>query len=155
MGFLGGIVKKIGGFVGKIASGVLKFAQSPLGQMLIGVGLSAITGGTGGILMKALGGVSKLGNLGSVFGGVASKFLGSATSLLSNTGLQTLTGFAQKALGSNDLLGMVTNLLDARKENPQPQVDKSAQDMANYNIQQAMAYMQAQLLRSQEAASAA
>ncbi|MBX5484590.1 MAG: hypothetical protein IRZ16_22430 [Myxococcaceae bacterium] len=155
MGFLGGIgkaFKKIGSFVGKVASGVVKFAKSPLGQLLIGVGLSALTGGTGGILMKALGGVSKLGNLGSIFSGFASRFLGPATNLLSKAGLQGLVGFAQKALNTGDLLSMVTSLMDARKANPQPDIDPSAQDIANYNLQLMMAWMQAQLLRTQQAA---
>lgn len=156
MGFLGGIgkaFKKIGSFVGKVASGVIKFAQSPLGKLLIGVGLSALTGGTGGILAKVIGGASKLGNLGSLVSGFAAKFLGPATNLLSNSGLSGLAGLAQRALSSNDLLGMVTSLMDARRQNPQPEVDASAQNMANFNIQQMMAYQQAQLFRQQEAAA--
>ena len=156
MGFLGGIgkvFKKIGSVVGKVASGVIKFAQSPLGKMLIGVGLSMVTGGAGGILAKVIGGASKLGNLGSVVSGMASRFLGPATNLLSNSGLSGLAGLAQRATSSGDLLGMVTNLMGARRENPQPQIDRSAQDMANFNIQQMMAYQQAQLFRQQEASA--
>ena len=142
---IGSMFKKIASGIGNVVSGVMKFAKSPFGQLLINVGLSLVTGGTGGILMKALGAVGKFGNIGGLFAGFASKFLGPATSLLSESGLGGLVSFASKATNTSDLLGIATSLMGARKENPQPELDGSIQDMANYNIMQMLAYQQAQV----------
>jgi hypothetical protein len=144
VGFIGKVFKGVGKAVGGLAKGVAKFAKSPLGKVLLGVGLTALTGGAGaGIFAKALVG-SKLGSLGTMFSGVASKFLGSAANLLSKAGLSTLGSFAKQALNSGDLLGMVKNLMTARANSPQ-QVDPTTNAAANYNIAQMMAFMQWQL----------
>lgn len=152
MGFLGKVFKGIGNAfgsiakgIGNIAKGVMKFAQSPLGKLLIGVGLNVLTGGASGALSGILGGLGggAGGGLTSMFGGFASKFLGSATSLLSQNGLGGMASFLGKAAGSNDLLGMVGDLMNARSNTAQPPVDSSVQSMANYNIGIMAAFQQA------------
>ena len=140
MGFLGKVFKKIGGALKSVASGVMKFASSPLGKMLLNVGLGMLTGGASSLLTGALG---KIG--GQLFSGVASKFLGSATSLLSKTGLGTVVDFAKKATGSGDLLGMAQSLFKARSEQPK-QPDPVTTSIADQNVQQLLAYQQAQQL---------
>lgn len=147
MGLLGGIgkvFKKVTSFVGKAISGVMKFAQSPLGQLLIGVGLTALTGGAGAPLLGNLLAGSKFANMASMFGSFASKFLGPVTNLLSNSGLQGLLPFVQKALGSGDLLNIAQQLLQARQNTQQPNVDPSAHDIANWNVLQMLAFRHAQ-----------
>lgn len=147
MGFLGKVFKGVGKLVGKVAKGVVKFAKSPLGKMLINVGLSFVTGGAGGLIAKAVGGLSKLGNIGSMFSGVASKFLGSATSLLSKTGLSTVANFAKSATDSGGLLDVAKGLLSARKSTP-AQPDPATTQIADSNVQQLVAYYQAQQLQN-------
>jgi len=155
MGFLGKVFKGIGHAfssiakgIGNIAKGVLKFAQSPLGKLLIGVGLNFLTGGASGALSGLLGGLGggAGGGLTSLFSGFASKFLGSATSLLSNSGLGGMVSFLGKATNSGDLLSMVGDLMNSRSNTAQPAVDSSVQGMANYNIGIMSAFQQSMQL---------
>ena len=152
MGFLKGIVKGIG----KIASGVMKFAQSPFGKLLINVGLTFLTGGTGGLLAKGLGMLGKLGNVGNLvgsFGGFASKFLGPVQSLISKSGLSGVAGFLKNTGGTSDLLKMATDILSARKSQPKPDEDTEA--IAQHNLTQLFAKRQAELFAQQQEAQAA
>lgn len=151
MGFIGKVFKGIGKAIGGIAKGVVKFAKSPLGKMLIGVGLTALTGGAGaGIFAKVLAG-SKLGSLGSMFSGFAGKFLGPVTNLLSKAGLSGLGSFVKQAVSSGDLLNMVKNIMTSRA-NAGQQVDPVTTQAADFNVAQLMAWMQAQLLNQQQTA---
>lgn len=144
MGFLKGIVKGIG----KIASGVIKFAKSPFGQLLINVGLSLVTGGTGGLLAKGLGMLGKVGNLGKMvgsFSGFASKFLGPVQSFISKSGLSGIAGFLKNAGGTNDLLSMAGDILTSRKK--QPKTDSDTEQVVKENLTQLFAKRQAELLQ--------
>jgi hypothetical protein len=151
MGFLKGIgkaFKSIGKAVGTIAKGVVKFAKSPLGKLMINVGLTFLTGGTGGLLAKGLsmlGGAGKLGSLLGTFSGVASKFLGPVQSLLSKTGLGTIAGFLGKAGGPGDLLSMAKDLFSARQA--QPATDPTTDSAAKENLMRMFAQQQAQMLK--------
>jgi hypothetical protein len=154
MGFLGGIVKGIGKAVGGIAKGVLKFAKSPLGKLVMQVGLGLVTGGVGGIAAKLLSGpLGKIGSslLGKVAGPLVDKFLGSAGSLLSGSGQGLLSGLMSKAGNVGDILGVVKNLMGARQE--APQTDPTTNEMANLNVAQLAAYQQAQLYLQQNQAA--
>jgi hypothetical protein len=145
MGFIGKVFKGIG----KIASGVIKFAQSPFGKLLINVGLTFLTGGTGGILAKGLGMLGKVGNLGKMvgsFGGFASKFLGPVQSFLSKPGLSSIAGFVKNAGSSGDLLKMATDIFTARKKQPKPDVD--TEQVVQHNLTQLFAKRQAEMLRT-------
>jgi hypothetical protein len=120
MGFLSGIGKAFG----KAFEGISKFMNSPFGKLLIGVGLTMLTGGVAGIgMLGSLGslgsGLSALGGLGGgsmtgLFGSFASSFLGSAQSLVSGSGLGALTGFLGNATGTDSLLSMATSLLGSK-----------------------------------------
>ncbi|MBI3184210.1 MAG: hypothetical protein HYZ28_18920 [Myxococcales bacterium] len=149
---IGKAFKKIGKGIGKVAKGVVKFAKSPLGKVLIGVGLTALTGGAGaGLLAKVgLGGL-KFGNLASTFSGFASKFLGPATNLLSKSGLGSVVNFAKTAVNSGDLFKMAQSLMQARKES-RVQADPATNQAANFNIAQILAWVQAQQAARQQAA---
>jgi hypothetical protein len=120
---IGKAFKSIGKGLGKIAKGVVKFAKSPFGKLLINVGLTFLTGGTGGLIAKGLsmlGGAGKIGSLISTFSGVASKFLGPVQSFLGKTGLSTIAGFLGKTSGPGDLLSMATDIFKARQSQPAP-----------------------------------
>jgi hypothetical protein len=146
MGGIGKVFKKIGSTIGKVAKGVVKFAQSPFGKLLINVGLTFLTGGAGGLLTKGLGMLGKLGggNLLGTFGSVASKFLGPAQNLLSKTGLGTVLDFAKKATGSGDLLSMAQDLFKARQKNP---TDSTTNQIVSQNLEQIFAQRQAQTMQ--------
>ena len=146
MGFLGKIVKGIGKAVGGIVKGVVKFAKSPLGSLLIQVGLTALTGGTGGLLAKGLsllGGAGKMGGLLSTFGGLASKFLGPVSSFVSNSGLGTIANFLGKAGNSSDLLSMASSLFSSRQS--QPATDPTTNSIITQNLMQLFAQQQARM----------
>ena len=151
MGFIksiGKAFKSIGHVVGNVAKGVVKFAKSPIGKLLINVGLSFVTGGVGGLLSKGLsmlGGVgSSIGSAVSTFGGFASKFLNTAQSFMSNTGLSSIAGFLGKATNTTDLLGMAQSIFASRQQ--APQVDDTSNDIVNSNLAQLFAAAQAQLM---------
>jgi len=150
MGLLKGIgkaFKKVGSALGKVAKGVVKFAKSPIGKLLINVGLTVLTGGTGGLIAKGLsmlGNVGKIGSMISSFGGVASKFLGTAQSLLSNTGLGTLGNFLGKASNMGDLVSMAKDMFTARQA--APKADATTEAAAQENLLRMFAQQQAQLL---------
>lgn len=151
MGFLGKVVKSIGHAVGSIAKGVVKFAKSPIGGLLINVGLTVLTGGTGGLLAKGLsmlGGLGGGGGLLSTAAGFASKFLGPVSSLVSKSGLSSVAGFLGKMGNTSDLLSFAKNIFSARSQEPQ-QPDQTTQDILNTNLQQLFAQRQAQLLQAQ------
>jgi hypothetical protein len=153
MGFLKKVFKGIGKAVGSIAKGIVKFAKSPLGSLLINVGLSMITGGVGGLLAKGLTMLPKLaqaGNLLGTFAGVASKFLGPVQSFMSSSGLSTIAGFLGKAGNTGDLLSMATDLFKARQK--APPTDPTTDAVARENLARLFAQAQAQqLLRAQAA----
>lgn len=153
MGFIGGVFKGIAKGLGGIAKGVLKFAKSPLGKLVMQAGLSFLTGGVGGIAAKLLSGpLGKIGSslLGKVGGPLIDKFLGSAGSLLSGNGLGALQGLVSKAGSAGDLLGLAQNLMGARQR--APQTDPTTNEMANLNAAQLMAYQQARLLQQSQLA---
>ena len=154
MGFIGGVFKGIGKAVGGIAKGVLKFAKSPLGKLVMKVGLGLVTGGVGGIAAKLLSGpLAKIGGslLGKVAGPLVQKFLGSAGSLLSGSGQGLLSSLMSKAGNVGDILGVVKNLMGARQQ--ASQTDSTTNEMANLNVAQLAAYQQAQLYRQQQQAA--
>jgi hypothetical protein len=147
MGFLGGVFKSVAKGLGSIAKGIVKFAQSPFGKLLINVGLSFLTGGAGGLLAKGLsmlGGAGKIGSLLSTFSGVASKFLGPVQSFLSKTGLSTIAGFLGKTTNPSDLLSMATDLFKTRQS--QPATDPTTDQIVQQNLMQLFAHQQAQQL---------
>jgi hypothetical protein len=144
MGFLGKIVGGIAKGIGSVVKGVVKFAKSPLGKLVMQVGLSLVTGGVGGIAAKLLSGpLMKIAGplLGKVAGPLAEKFLGSAGSLLSGNGIGALTGLASKAGNVGDLLGIAKSLMSGRQQ--APQVDPTTNEMANQNAAQILAWRQA------------
>lgn len=145
MGFIGKIFKKIGSAVGGIVKGVVKFAKSPLGSLLLQVGLTALTGGAGGIIAKGLsllGGAGKIGGLLSTFSGVASKFLGPVASFVSKSGLGTIANFLGKTGNASDLLSMATDIFKSRQS--QPATDPTTNDIVRQNLMKLFAYQQAQ-----------
>lgn len=146
MGFIGKVFKGIGKGLGAVAKGVVKFAKSPLGKVLFNVGLSFLTGGAGGLLSGALGGLSKLGGLGKIVSGFADKFLGNATSLLSKGGLSSVAGLISQSSNSRQLLGIVTDVMGARNGKTQP--DPVTVEAANQNLRRLAAFQQAQLLNA-------
>jgi hypothetical protein len=147
MGGIGKVFKKVGSAIGKVAKGVVKFAKSPFGKLLLNVGLSFVTGGAGGLLTKGLGMLGKLGGgkLLGTFGGLASKFLGPAQSLLSKTGLGSVVDFAKQATKSSDLLSMAQDLFKARQK--APATDSTTNQIIQHNLSQIFAQRQAQLLQ--------
>lgn len=149
MGLLGKVFKGIG----KIASGVIKFAKSPFGKLLINVGLTFLTGGTGGLLAKGLGMLGNLGKVGqmvSSFSGFASKFLGPVQSFISKSGLSGVAGFLKNSGGTSDLLKMATDIFSARKNQPKPDVD--TESVVQHNLTQLFAKRQAELFAQQQQA---
>jgi len=147
---IGKAFKSVGKAVGNIAKGVVKFAKSPLGKLAINIGLSLVTGGAGGLLMKGASLLSKLGGAGkllSTFGGFASKFLGPAANLLSQTGISALKGFLGNAKTTGDILNMVKNLISSRQQ--APATDSTTNAMANQNVSQVAAQTQASQLQKQ------
>lgn len=148
MGFkIGKVFKKIGKGIGKVAKGIVKFAKSPLGGMVMKLGLSLITGGTGGLLSKGLGLLGKLGSskLLKTFMGFAQKFLGPATNLLSKGGLKGLSGFLKQAASTKDLLGMARILVGARRH--APPMDPTTEQMVRENLLQLFAHRHASVLK--------
>jgi hypothetical protein len=148
MGFkIGKIFKKIGKGIGKVAKGIAKFASSPLGKVVMRLGLSLITGGSGGLLSKGLGLLGKLGSskLLKTFSGFAQKFLGPATHLLSKAGLKGLAGFLNQAMSSKDLLGLAKGLIGARRHGPA--MDPTTEQMVKENLLQLFAHRHAAVLR--------
>lgn len=153
MGFfksIGKAFKKVGGALGKVAKGVVKFAKSPFGKLLLNVGLTFLTGGTGGLLAKGLsmlGGAGKIGSMLGTFSGFASKFLGPVQSFLSKSGLGSIAGFLGKAGSPTDLLSMAKDLLAARQS--APKADPTSNQIVDHNLAQLFAWRQAQLLQQQ------
>lgn len=115
MGLLKGIgkaFKGIGKAVGGLAKGVMKFANSPFGKLLIGAGLTFATGGLGGFAAKGLlgKGLGALfggggGGLGGLFGGGLGKLFGG--------GLSSILGG-----GSGGIGGLFGNLAKNFLSNP-------------------------------------
>jgi len=159
MGLFSGITKAFSSVtdgLGGLVKGIGDFAKSPFGKMLINVGLSFLTGGTGGILSTALGALGGGGGLGGLLGGAAGggglsnifqgfaeKFLGGATDLLSKDGLSSVAGFLSKAGGSGDLLSMAKSLLDAGQD---AQTDQGTGDIVQNNLVQLFAKKAAELV---------
>jgi hypothetical protein len=160
-----GFIKSIGKAFGGIVKGIGKFASSPFGKLLINVGLTALTGGAGGILSGALGALGK-GALGGIlggagkgilggllggggggilgsFGGLAQQFLGGAGGLLSKGGLSGLAGMLGQAGGTGDLLKMATDIFSANKNQ---QTDAGTGDIIKNNLLQLFAGKHANLL---------
>ncbi|MBL9036967.1 MAG: hypothetical protein JNG84_00500 [Archangium sp.] len=151
MGFLKGIgkaFKAIGKGIGTVVKGVVKFAKSPIGKILIGVGLSLVTGGVGGIIAKGAAMVMKLGKVGklvSTFAGFANKFLGPVQSFVSKSGVGFLGNFVKQAGSTNNLLKMATSLFSARAA--QPATDPTTNQVVSHNLLQIFAQRQAELFR--------
>ena len=126
---MGGALKAIGGFVGKIL-------KNPITQIALGV----LTGGASSLFtgaLSALGG----GGLGSIFGGLANSFLGQASSMLSGSGLGALGSFLGQSGDSNGILGTVGNLLNSWTNNNTQ--DSQTTQAALQNVQEASARTQA------------
>jgi hypothetical protein len=148
MGFIGKVFKGIAKGVGGLAKGVMKFAKSPFGKLLLNVGLSFVTGGAGGLLTKGLGMLGKMGGIGKMvgsFGGFASKFLGPVQSFMSKSGLGGLSGFLQNSGSSGDLLKMATDIFASRKK--QPATDPATNQIVQNNLSQMFAQRQAQMMQ--------
>lgn len=142
-----GAFKKIGHTVGNVANGVLKFAQSPFGKVLTSIGLTALTGGMGGIFTSAMGmlrgaGTSLLGT----FSGLASRFLGAVPSLLSRTGLSTVWNFLKNMRHPSQLLAMAKALFAARQQHPA--TDTHTDAIIKENLRKIFAKRQAEMLRA-------
>lgn len=152
---IGKAFKSVGKALGGVVKGVAKFAKSPFGKLLINVGLSFITGGTGGLLAKALGalggsslgglvskvaggGLSKLfsGGLSNIFQGFAGKFLSQATDYLSKSGLASVAGFLQKAGTSGDLLSLAKSISAATQD---AKTDQTTAEVVRANLVQLFA----------------
>jgi hypothetical protein len=156
MGFLSGIGKALKGIGGKVLGAVSKFAGSKIGSILQG-GLKLFTGGVGGLIGKGLDMLKNSGigsKLMDTFKGVASKFLGNASSMLSGSGLGTVGNFLQQMTGQGQQNGS-SNILDTFKnlignwlqpqQNGQPSVAQSDPQTfaaAQQNAQQMAAYYQ-------------
>ncbi len=149
MGLLKGIgkaFKSIGQSLGVMAKGVAKFADSPFGKLLVNVGLSFVTGGTGGPLSKGLGMLRKLGGarLTIVFSGFAARFLRGAQSFLSRSGLGGIAHFLKGADSSRELLSMARDIFLSRQQ--APQMDGATRQIIQHNLLHLFAHRQAQLL---------
>ena len=144
---IGKLFKKIGKGIGKAVKGIAKFAKSPLGQVVMKLGLSLIKGGPGALLSKALGMLGKLGSskLLGMFSSFAQKFLGPATHLLSKSGLKGLAGFLSQATSSKDLLGLAKGLMGARRH-ARP-MDPTTEQMVKENLLQLFAHRHASVLK--------
>ncbi|MBK7857464.1 MAG: hypothetical protein IPJ65_02340 [Archangiaceae bacterium] len=152
---VGDIGKQIGGPIGGLLKGVSDFAGSPLGQMAITAGLAFFTGGSsllaGGGLTSMLGGggmgagLSSLfggGGASSLLGGFASSFLSDPSSLLSGSGLTSALNLSD-GMGSGGLADLLKAITGS--QNGQG-VGDGAQQGQLLNLQQLMAYRQAQSL---------
>lgn len=179
MGLLKGIgkaFKGIGKAIGGIAKGVMKFANSPFGKLLIGAGLSLATGGLGGFAMKGLlgkglgslfgggGGLGGLfgGGLGKLFGGGLSSILGGggggigglfgnlAKNFLSNPTSLFSRGPLQLLSGLTSQANSPMNLLNLAQGVFGAQrplgLDPSTSAIGQHNMFQMMAFQHAQML---------
>ena len=158
------IGKSIGGPIGGLLKGVGDFAQSPLGQLAITAGLAFFTGGSslmaggglssmlggGGLssllssggLSSALSGVFGGGGASNLIGSLASNFLGDAASGVSQGGLSSLLSLTQ-GQDSGGLMQILGSLFNAQGQQAQ---DPNAQAGQQLNLQQIMAFRQAQSL---------
>ena len=147
MGGIGKALGKIGSFVGKVV-------QSPIFQ----IGLSALTGGMGGLLTKGISALAS-GGIGSIFSKVASSVLPQVGSMLSGSGNNILGSFLGAVTGqggsSGGIADIFKSLVDGFASQPQQQLDQQSQQAAGQNIQQQAAYAMAQLLQNQFASQQA
>lgn len=146
MGLFGGIGKVFKG-IGRGIGGAFK----SLAPILTTVGLTYLTGGAFAAMGPMLGkfGASLAGGangLLNMFSGVAGKFLGPVSNLVSQSGLGTIGNFMAKATSSRQLLGMAGSLGDAASKVAQPAV-RAMEDGARYNVQQMMAYHHARMIQ--------
>lgn len=167
-----GLFGLIGKVVKKVVGSVVKFAKSPIGKMLFGVGLAACTGGVGGILgglgsrflagaggrllsglggglLRSLGG----GQLRGLIGGLAQKFLPQAVDLLSGNGAGIMGNLFKGLTSGNsgailDLVkGFTGSIFSGSPE---------TQEVAQHNTVEMAAFIRArQLISSQRLARSA
>lgn len=142
---MGGIIKKVGGFIGKVV-------QNPIFQM----GLSMVTGGAGGLLAKGLGalaGAGGAGGIGGIFGNLAKSFLPNLGSMASQGGGNILGNFLQSAVGGGQGSGGIADILGRLAQNflgnQNQQVDQQAAQAGLQNTQQMAAYYNAQAIQQQ------
>jgi hypothetical protein len=144
LGFLtGGTSLFAGGGLSSLLGGALG-GSGGIGGILSGV-LGGGGGGLGGILSGVLGGGGGSG-IGSLFSGLASNFLSDPASMLSGNGLSSLLNFGQSSSNSGDLLSMVSGLFNAQKNTPDS--GDGAQQGAQVNVQNMLAFLQAQQLQA-------
>ncbi|WP_257459624.1 hypothetical protein [Archangium lipolyticum] len=145
---IGGFFKSIGK---KVAKGIKKFANSPLGNLVMEKGLSFIKKNAGKITDKVLGKLGKLkmkGGFGKLLKAIepfAKKHLGDAIAKLCTKGLSLLSGIAKQASSTGDLRAMVQQLNLARAQ--APAMDPTTEQMARENIFQLIAHRHAELMR--------
>ncbi len=154
MGFIGKVFKGIAKVGGTILKGVAKFAKSPIGQLLMQVGLNAIMPGVGGLVGKAITGIggkllgslatSAVGKLATsaatkfatdAIGGFANKFLNKATDFVSKAGAGSVQGFVQNAGNTQNLASMAKDIEKARTT----KMDATTEQVANANLQELFA----------------
>jgi hypothetical protein len=149
MGFfksIGKAFKRMGRGLGRAAKGAAKFAQSPVSKLLVNVGASFVTGGMGGLLSKGLGLLGQLGGgkLATVFSGFATRFLGSAQSFISKSGLGGIAQFLRGTGSSKDMLSMAKDIFLVRQS--APQTDAGTRQIIQHNLLHLFAHRQAQFL---------
>lgn len=146
------IIGKLLGKTGNALMAIGRFANSPIGKLLIFAAVTWLTAGGGAALLgrglTSLVGSARMAGLMSSFGNVASKFLGPIQSLISRSGVGTVYQFARKALSPGELFSMAKSLFTARKRIPVPVRNPAAEAVARYNMQQAFAHRQAQMIRA-------
>ncbi len=137
---MGKVIGKVAGFVGKVI-------QNPIFQ----IGLSAVTGGMGGLLTKGISALAS-GSLGSVFSNVAKNFLPQIGSFLGGGANGILGNFLNGAAnqGSGGIADIFSRLVQGFTQQPQQQLDQQSQQTAQQNIQQQAAYWLAQALQRQQ-----
>lgn len=148
---IGSVVKKVGDFAKKAVGFANKILNGPLGKIASFIpGVGPFIAGAAkivGIADGVLNGGGLKGIIGGLVGNLGGGLLGKAGSLLSKTGLGSVIGFAQKAMGSNQLLDMAKTLMAPRQGDTSP-----AAQGDRYNVSQLMAFRMAELLRAQQAA---
>ena len=155
---MGRVVRGIGKAIGGVVKGVAKFASSPIGKALIGVGLSVFTGGAGGLLAGGLKGIMSSGigkGLSGIVGNLAQKFLPNISSMLSGSGLGTVGNLLQSVVGGGQGSGGISDILSKLTQTftqNANQTDPTTAAAGYENLQQMAAFFQAQALRNQQQA---
>jgi hypothetical protein len=148
-----GLFSKIGHALKGAVKGIAKFASSPIGKVLIGVGLGVLTGGVSSLFTGGLSSIAGgLGNIGNVVKGLASSFFSNPMSMLSQGNLGSVGNILQSVVGSGGGTSGVSDvfqtLMGAMSGNQNTQ-DPVPQQASTENMQQMAAYYQAQAMQQQ------